>query len=67
VFSILIGVALTGGITLPWVTGRLSQCAGIHTGLNLVILNAAAVWALQTLAGARRGVWTPFSWLKQSL
>ncbi len=53
VFSILIGVALTGGITLPWVTGRLSQRAGIHTGLNLVILNAAGVWALQTLAGAR--------------
>ena len=53
VFSILIGVALTGGITLPWVTGRLSQRARIHIGLNLVILNAAGVWALQTLAGAR--------------
>jgi fucose permease len=60
VFSILIGVALTGGITLPWVTGRLSQRAGIHTGLNLVILNAAGVWALQTLAGARMRLVRPF-------
>jgi len=60
VFSILIGVALTGGITLPWVTGRLSQRAGIRTGLNLVILNAAGVWALQTLVGARMRLVRPF-------
>jgi MFS transporter, FHS family, glucose/mannose:H+ symporter len=52
VFSILIGVALTGGITLPWATGGLSQHAGIHTGLTLVILDAIAVCTLQTLGNA---------------
>ena len=52
VFSILIGVALTGGITLPWATGNLSQHAGIHTGLILVIMDAIGVCALQTLGSA---------------
>jgi FHS family glucose/mannose:H+ symporter-like MFS transporter len=52
VFGILIGVALTGGITLPWITGGLSQHVGIHSGLTLVILDAIAVCALQTLGNA---------------
>lgn len=52
VFSILIGVALTGGITLPWATGNLSQYAGIHTGLILVIMDAIAVCLLQTVGSA---------------
>lgn len=54
VFSILIGVALTGGITLPWATGNLSQHAGIHTGLILVVVDAIAVCALQTVGSAIR-------------
>jgi len=52
VFSILIGVALTGGITLPWATGGLSQRTGIHTGLTFVIMDGIAVCVLQTLGNA---------------
>jgi fucose permease len=52
VFSILIGVALTGGITLPWATGNLSQHAGIHTGLLLVIMDAIGVCVLQIVGSA---------------
>lgn len=51
VFGIMIGIALAGGMTLPWLTGRLSEHYGIERGLIIVIANALAVFALQLGAG----------------
>jgi fucose permease len=51
VFGILIGIALSGGMTLPWLTGKLSEHHGIERGLTIVILDALAVFALQWGAG----------------
>jgi fucose permease len=51
VFGILIGIALSGGMTMPWLTGKLSEEYGIRRGLLIVIANALAVFALQLGAG----------------
>jgi MFS transporter, FHS family, glucose/mannose:H+ symporter len=51
VFGILIGIGLTGGMSLPWLTGRVSQSHGVGAGLSIPIAGAAAVFALQLLAG----------------
>lgn len=51
VFGILIGIGLSGGMTLPWLTGKLSEHYGIGRGLIIVIVNALAVFALQMGAG----------------
>jgi MFS transporter, FHS family, glucose/mannose:H+ symporter len=50
VFGILIGLALAGGMTLPWLAGKLAEGRGIRTGLFLVVLNALAIFGLQLLA-----------------
>lgn len=51
VFGILIGIALSGGMTLPWLTGKLSEHYGIGRGLIIVIVDALAVFVLQFGAG----------------
>jgi FHS family glucose/mannose:H+ symporter-like MFS transporter len=51
VFGILIGISLTGGMSLPWLAGRISQSDGVGAGLSIAIAGAAAVFALQVLAG----------------
>ena len=53
VFSILIGVALSGGMTLPWVAGQLAGSYGIRAGLLLAIGSALAIAGLE-LTAARR-------------
>jgi MFS transporter, FHS family, glucose/mannose:H+ symporter len=50
VFGILIGVALTGGMILPWVAGWVSQSHGIRAGLAIVVGNAMAICCLQLAA-----------------
>ncbi len=50
VFGILIGIALMGGIALPWIVGKLSDIRGIRTGLLVAILNALAVFGFQLMA-----------------
>jgi MFS transporter, FHS family, glucose/mannose:H+ symporter len=50
VFGILIGTALAGGMTLPWIVGKLAAGWGIRRGLSLVVLNALAVFGFQVLA-----------------
>jgi MFS transporter, FHS family, glucose/mannose:H+ symporter len=50
VFGILIGIALAGGMTLPWVVGKLATGWGIRAGLFLVVLNALAVFGFQLVA-----------------
>jgi len=51
VFGILIGVALTGGLTLPWLAGRIAEDRGVGSGLFLAILDALAIFGLQLIAG----------------
>jgi FHS family glucose/mannose:H+ symporter-like MFS transporter len=43
VFGLLIGLALTGGMTLPWLVGRIAENLGIRRALFLVVLNALAI------------------------
>jgi fucose permease len=50
VFGILIGVALVGGMTLPWLAGRLSQSRGVAAALVIAIVDALCIWALQLAA-----------------
>jgi len=50
VFGILIGLALAGGMTLPWVAGRIAEGRGIRAGLFIAIVNALAVFILQFVA-----------------
>ena len=49
VFGILIGIALAGGMTLPWIVGKLAAGWGIRAGLFLVVLNALAVFGFQAV------------------
>jgi fucose permease len=49
VFGILIGIALAGGMTLPWAVGKLAARWGIRAGLSLVVLNALAVLGFQLM------------------
>jgi len=51
VFGLLIGFSLTGGMSLPWLIGRESARHGIAAGLSIPIVGAAAIFALQLLAG----------------
>jgi len=51
VFSILIGVALSGGMTLPWVAGQLAGSRGVGAGLLLAIVGALAIAVLELTAG----------------
>jgi len=53
VFGILIGLALAGGMTLPWLVGKFSEGWGIRTGLFVVVVNALAVFGFQLLANTR--------------
>ena len=55
VFSILIGVALSGGMTLPWVAGQLAGSRGVGAGLLLAIVSALVIAVLElTAAGFMR-------------
>ncbi len=51
VFGILIGIALTGGMTMPWVVGRVAYRSGVTAGLAIPIACAAGIFGLQWLAG----------------
>ena len=50
-FGILIGIALTGGMTMPWVVGRVAYRSGVTAGLAIPIVCAAGIFGLQWLAG----------------
>jgi MFS transporter, FHS family, glucose/mannose:H+ symporter len=47
VFGILFGIALSGGMTLPWAVGQISARHGLHAGLSLVIANSFMILILQ--------------------
>jgi FHS family glucose/mannose:H+ symporter-like MFS transporter len=52
-FGLLFTAALSGGVTLPWITGQVAQASGLRAGLALVVAQLAAVAALQGLAARR--------------
>lgn len=47
VFGILIGIALTGGMTMPWLAGKIAADSSIRRALFLVVVNALAIFVLQ--------------------
>jgi len=51
VFGILIGIALTGGMTMPWLAGRIAETWRLRRALFLVVVNALAIFILQWAAG----------------
>jgi fucose permease len=54
VFGILFTMALSGGMTLPWITGQAAAAWGLRKALGLVVLQFLAVLALQWLVTAGR-------------
>lgn len=54
VFGILMGVALTGGMTIPWLAGRISTGRSIAFGLRIGIIDALCIFILQLTAGRLR-------------
>jgi len=55
VFGILFTVALTGGMTVPWLAGNLAASAGLRLVFLLVALNFVAVAVLGTVARKAEG------------
>jgi hypothetical protein len=53
VFGILFTAALTGGVTLPWVTGQVAAAHGLRSALWLTVASFLAVAALQWAAARR--------------
>lgn len=51
VFGLLIGIALLGGMTMPWIAGRLSERAGVGAGLSIAAFSAIAIFFLQLVIG----------------
>lgn len=52
-FSVIFVVALCGGMTSPWLAGRLAQTHSIEFGLGLVIFNCAMIFLLQMFVALR--------------
>lgn len=53
-FSVIFVVALCGGMTAPWLAGKIAQAHAIEAGLGLVILNCAMIVLLQMIIRLRR-------------
>jgi MFS transporter, FHS family, glucose/mannose:H+ symporter len=51
VFGILFTMALTGGMTIPWLTGHVAARVGLRLALGLTVAQFLAVFALQTAIG----------------
>jgi fucose permease len=52
-FSIIFVMALTGGMTTPWLVGNIAQSHGVGAGLWVVVFNCAAIFFLQGLIRRR--------------
>jgi fucose permease len=46
-FSVILVMALTGGMTSPWLVGRIAQTHGVGTGLWVAVSSCAAIAVLQ--------------------
>jgi fucose permease len=54
VFGLMFTMALTGGMTLPWLTGQAAAAWGLRPALGLVVLQFLAVFALQSVVATGR-------------
>lgn len=52
VFGILFGIALVGGMTLPWAVGQIAQSHGLRAGLTIVIGDCVMIFVLQMVISA---------------
>jgi fucose permease len=50
-FGVIFVVALTGGMTAPWLAGRIAQSAGMRRGLLIPVVSCAAILVLQFAIG----------------
>jgi FHS family glucose/mannose:H+ symporter-like MFS transporter len=50
VFGVLIGIALAGGMILPWAVGRIASAVNLTSGLVLVISDAVAIIVLNLVS-----------------
>jgi fucose permease len=48
-FSVIFVIALSGGMTAPWLTGKVADASGLRTGLLLPVLSCALIIVLQIL------------------
>jgi len=48
-FSVIFVVALTGGMSAPWLVGRIAQNHGVGTGFWITVASCGAIVALQVL------------------
>jgi fucose permease len=55
VFGILFTVALTGGMTMPWLAGHLAQSSGLRPVFVLVAINFGIIALLNRVAEKRSG------------
>jgi fucose permease len=53
VFGILFTASLTGGVTLPWLTGQVAAAHGLRLALWLTVASFLAVGVLQWMAARR--------------
>ncbi|MGH9755511.1 MAG: MFS transporter, partial [Blastocatellia bacterium] len=53
-FSVIFVVALSGGMTAPWLVGKIAQTHSIEAGFGVVIFNCAMIFLLQTIIALRR-------------
>jgi fucose permease len=64
VFGLLFTAALSGGVTLPWITGQVAEAQGLRSALWLVVGSFLVVAGLQWAAATRArgtGTWLPTS------
>jgi fucose permease len=54
VFGILFTVALSGGMSVPWIAGHLAEACGLRAAFWLAAGGCACTWALTALARRRR-------------
>jgi FHS family glucose/mannose:H+ symporter-like MFS transporter len=48
-FSVIFVIALSGGMTAPWLTGKVADASGLRTGLLLPVLSCVLIIVLQIL------------------
>ncbi len=52
-FSVIFAMALTGGMTAPWLVGRIAQSHGVGVGFWVTVAGCAAIAILQWIIGLR--------------
>jgi FHS family glucose/mannose:H+ symporter-like MFS transporter len=48
-FSVIFMIALAGGMTAPWLTGRVAEASGLRTGLIIPVVSCVMIIVLQIL------------------